>query len=126
MSYRGHPALEDYTIRDEPSVSDFAKLTEARLALEKLDPNSWSYVNLFPTYASPEQLGADTYPEHVHRFVNEFQPEILSFDHYPILKGDHLREDYFQNLEWIRQAALESGIHLQCQKGPESRTSVVR
>lgn len=108
--YRGHPALEGYTLRDEPSASDFTELTAARDGLEILDPDSWSYVNLLPTYASPEQLGTDTYPEHADRFVNQFRPEILSFDHYPILKGDLLRDDFFQNLEWIRQAALAQGI----------------
>lgn len=108
--YRGHPALEGYTLRDEPSASDFANLTAARNALEILDPDSWSYVNLLPTYASPEQLGTDTYPEHADRFVNQFRPEVLSFDHYSILKGNQLREDFFQNLEWIRQAAQDQGI----------------
>ncbi|UCD52928.1 MAG: hypothetical protein JSW27_09870, partial [Phycisphaerales bacterium] len=108
-SYRDHPALAGYLLRDEPSVGAFAALATARDALKAIDPVHWSYVNLLPTYASPTQLGCATYPEHVRRFMLEFRPEVLSFDHYPILEGDRLRGDYFQNLEWIRQSSLEFG-----------------
>jgi len=108
-SYRDHPALAGYLLRDEPAVGAFAALAAARDALEAVDPDHWSYVNLLPTYANATQLGCATYPEHVRRFMLEFRPEVLSFDHYCILEGDRLRGDYFQNLEWIRQNALEFG-----------------
>lgn len=107
QAYRDHPALAGYLLRDEPSVGDFAALAASRDALEAVDPDHWSYVNLFPTYASSAQLGCETYPGHVRRFFLEFRPEVLSFDHYPILEGDQLRRDFFQNLEWIRQISLE-------------------
>jgi hypothetical protein len=107
--YRDQPALAGYTLRDEPSLADFAKLAAARDALQAADPKHWSYVNLFPTYASSAQLGCATYPEHVGRFLVEFRPAVLSFDHYPVLEGNRLRGEYYQNLEWIRQAALEHG-----------------
>ena len=109
QSYRNHPALAGYLLRDEPSVGDFAALAAARDAIQAVDPAHWSYVNLFPTYANATQLGCATYPEHVRRFFLEFRPEVLSYDHYGILEGDHLRGDYFQNLEWIRQISLEFG-----------------
>ncbi len=109
QAYRNHPALAGYLLRDEPSVGDFAALAASRDALKAIDPAHWSYVNLFPTYASAAQLGCETYPEHVRRFFLEFRPEVLSFDHYPILEGDQLRRDFFQNLEWIRQISLEFG-----------------
>jgi hypothetical protein len=108
-SYRHHPALAGYLLRDEPSVGAFASLAAARDALAAVDPDHWSYVNLLPTYASPAQLGCPTYPEHVRRYMLEFRPEVLSYDHYSILEGDRLRGSYFQNLEWIRQASLEFG-----------------
>lgn len=108
-AYRNHPAVAGYLLRDEPSVGDFAALAAARDALETVDPAHWSYVNLLPTYANAAQLGCATYPEHVRRFLLEFRPEVLSFDHYGILEGDQLRGDYFQNLEWIRQISLEFG-----------------
>lgn len=108
-TYRNHPAVAGYLLRDEPSVGDFASLAAARDALETVDPAHWSYVNLLPIYASAAQLGCATYPEHIRRFLLEFRPEVLSFDHYGILEGDQLRGDYFQNLEWIRQISLEFG-----------------
>lgn len=106
-AYRDHPALAGYLLRDEPSVAAFAALTASRNALEAADPAHWSYVNLLPTYASPAQLGCDTYVGHVRRFLLEYRPAVLSFDHYPILEGDRLRADFFQNLEWIRRCAQE-------------------
>ncbi len=109
QAYRDHPALAGYLLRDEPSVKDFAALAGSRDALGAVDPAHWSYVNLFPTYASSAQLGCETYPEHVRRFFLEFRPEVLSFDHYPILEGDQFRGDFFQNLEWIRQISQEFG-----------------
>lgn len=108
-AYRDYPALAGYLLRDEPSVAAFASLAASRDALEAVDPAHWSYVNLFPTYATPAQLGCPTYPEHVRRFLVDFRPAVLSFDHYPILEGNRLRSDFYQNLEWIRQASLESG-----------------
>ena len=108
-TYRHHPALAGYLLRDEPSVGVFAALAAARDALKAVDPAHWSYVNLLPTYANATQLGCATYPEHVRRFMLEFRPEVLSYDHYSILEGDRLRGSYFQNLEWIRQSSLEFG-----------------
>ncbi len=108
--YRDHPALAGYTLRDEPSLGAFAGLAGVREAIGRLDPDHWSYVNLLPTYANAQQLGCESYPEHVRRFMVEYRPEVLSFDHYGILEGDRLRGDYFQNLEWIRQASVEHGV----------------
>ena len=107
---RNHPALTGYTLSDEPSLPAFAELARIRRSLSGIDPHHWSYVNLLPTYASRGQLGGVEYLEYARRFVAEFEPEVLSFDHYPILKGDSLRSDYFQNLDWIRQASIETDI----------------
>ncbi len=106
-AWKDHPALAGYSLRDEPSAPDFAALAAARDALFRLDPRHPSYVNLFPTYASSAQLGTSSYPEYLRAFMVEFRPQLLSFDHYPVLEGDRLREDYYQNLEWIRQASEE-------------------
>ncbi len=108
--FREHPALAGYTLSDEPSVPAFADLARLRRRLSNADPNHWSYVNLLPTYASRAQLGGVDYLEYTRRFVAEFEPKVLSFDHYAILKGNSLRGDYFQNLDWIRQAAMEADI----------------
>ena len=66
------------------------------------------YLNLFPTYASPEQLGTATYREHVDRFLNEVPVQVVSFDHYPIV-GDRLRADWYENLEIITAASRNAG-----------------
>jgi hypothetical protein len=105
--YRDHPALAGYMLRDEPAVQAFPDLAAVRDELKEADPDHWSYVNLLPTYASPAQLGCPTYRGHARRFMLDFRPEVLSFDHYPILEGNRLRQDYYLNLELIRQTALE-------------------
>lgn len=123
--YRDHPALAGYLLRDEPPVDAFRELASIRDEIAKSDSKHWSYVNLLPTYASPEQLGSETYDGHVRRFLFEFRPEVLSFDHYSIIaepgpesgasgdkdrSGARLRSDYYRNLEEIRRAALDFDV----------------
>ena len=53
-------------------------------------------------------LGTATYREHVARFLDEVQPEILSYDHYHFLKAAPMqqRDDFDDNREkQIYQAA---------------------
>ena len=91
--YASYPALLGYHLMDEPNSADFASLTEVREILEELDPIHESYVNLFPNYASAQQLGNDSYREHVEQFIREFSPEILSYDHYHFMKGEQVETD---------------------------------
>jgi len=67
-------------------------------------------VNLFPNYASPEQLAADSYDAYVEQFVDVVKPRFLSYDHYAIMAGGGLRDGYFRNLESMRRAALAHGL----------------
>ena len=54
---RRHPALYSYFITDEPSAPAFAGLGKLVAYLRQRDPDHLAYINLFPTYASNEQLG---------------------------------------------------------------------
>ena len=58
--YAGYPALFGYHIVDEPNSSAFPVLAAIRETLAELDPAHEAYINLFPNYASPEQLGNPT------------------------------------------------------------------
>jgi hypothetical protein len=67
------------------------------------------FINLFPNYASPDQLGTVEYEQHVRAFLETVQPPILSYDHYALMEwGD--RPEYFDNLEVIRRQALCAGV----------------
>ncbi len=109
-----HPALYAYHLIDEPSASQFPALGRLVAYLRERDPAHLAYINLFPTYASNEQLGTKgdvvtAYKEHLRHYVEQVKPSLISYDHYQFkLKGDG--DQYFLNLAMIRRAAQEAGV----------------
>jgi hypothetical protein len=100
-----------YMVRDEPNAADFPAQAEMVAQLRKARPGKMAYINLFPNYASPAQLGTATYDEHVERFAREVDIDVLSMDHYPIMRPDaDGRDAYCANLEVMRRVALERDI----------------
>ena len=107
--YKDHPALFGYHVRDEPNAKILPYMGKINEHIKSLDPDHLIYGNLFPDYASPEQLGAPTYEEYVEKFIDIFQPKILSYDHYPFTnKG--FRPTYYENMEKVRSAAIAHNI----------------
>ena len=137
---KNHPALEAYHITDEPGAGAFPGLGKLVAYLRARDPAHFAYINLFPTYANEQQLGVSAeaaerarvgypqnfagvgtddktvlrYREHLKRFVEIVQPDLISYDHYHFLKPDKDGQpvdgkQYFLNLGLIRLAALEAG-----------------
>ena len=108
---KNHPALYAYFLTDEPNASTFPAWARLVAHLRTRDPAHLAYINLFPTYATNEQLGnqgdtAAAYREHLKQFVETVKPSLISWDHYQMTKkGD--APQYFLNLELIREAALE-------------------
>jgi hypothetical protein len=111
---RGHPALYAYFLTDEPSAADFPTLGRLVTYLRDRDPAHLAYINLFPTYASNQQLGTkgDTtaaYQAHLRQFIDTVHPSLLSYDHYQFTThGDS--DQYFLNLQLIRQSAQAAGV----------------
>jgi len=109
-----HPALYAYYIIDEPSALQFVALGGLVEYLRQRDPAHLAYINLFPTYASNQQLGTEgdvvtAYKEHLRRYVEQVKPALISYDHYQFrLKGDG--DQYFLNLAMIRRAAQDAGV----------------
>jgi len=103
-----HPAVSGYMLRDEPNRLDFPELGEWAGRIRKTDDNHFCYLNLFPNYATEEQLGTKTYQEYADLFIREVPVPFISFDHYPVL-GDSLRANWYENLEIISSAAAEAG-----------------
>jgi hypothetical protein len=105
------PACWGYAVVDEPSAAAFADLRKTVDVIRKHRPGRLAYINLFPDYASPAQLGTATYDEHVGRFVKEVGIDVLSMDHYPIMLPDaDGRDGYCRNLESMRKHSLAAGI----------------
>ncbi len=107
-AYRDHPAVMGYLLADEPHLRDFANLRSLVEVFQQLDPERLPFINLFPNYASAEQLGAPSYEAYVAAYLEQVRPPVLSYDHYALLEwGD--RPEYFENLAIIRRQALRSG-----------------
>ncbi len=107
---KGPPALFGYYLRAEPSSVVYPGLGRWAAAYKKAEPDASAYINLFPNYASPAQMGVETYEEYLRKFVEVVHPEYLSYDHYALMDDGTLRDGYFQNLEAARKVSLEAGI----------------
>jgi carbohydrate esterase-like sialic acid-specific acetylesterase len=111
---RNHPALYSYFIVDEPSAGSFAALGKMVAYLREHDPAHLAYINLFPTYATNEQLGTKgdpvtAYKDYLQEYFKSVKPLLLSYDHYQFAQnGDN--PDYFLNLALIRRAALDAHV----------------
>ena len=111
---RQHPGLYAYFITDEPNAADFRALGRLVTYLRERDPAHLAYINLFPTYATNEQLGnqgdpATAYQEHLRQYVDTVKPALVSYDHYQFSsQGDTAQ--YFLNLALIRRAAQAAGL----------------
>ncbi|WP_165073240.1 hypothetical protein [Paludisphaera rhizosphaerae] len=107
---KGNPAVYGYLLRDEPSSAFFPGLAAVASAVKEFHPSAWPYINLFPNYATPEQLGSPDYDSHIKTFVEVCKPTALSYDNYSMLYGGGLREGYFANLDSMRRAGLENKL----------------
>jgi hypothetical protein len=111
---RRHPALYAYFITDEPNAATFPALGKLVAHLRERDPAHLAYINLFPTYASNDQLGNQgdavaAYQAHLRQFIDIVKPALISYDHYQFAtNGDSAQ--YFLNLGLIRHAALDAGL----------------
>jgi hypothetical protein len=106
---RRHPALYDYFITDEPNATNFPALGKLVAHLRQRDPAHLAYINLFPTYASNEQLGnsgdkVSAYQAHLDQYVSVVKPGLISYDHYQFMTNSDT-PDYFLNLAMIRRTA---------------------
>ena len=105
-----HPAVFGYYLRDEPSAAWFPNLEKVASQIRQLAPGKWPYINLFPDYAENWQLGTTNYAEYLERFISTCHPQILSYDNYSIMDDGSLRNNYWTNLEAVRNAALKHDL----------------
>jgi hypothetical protein len=96
-------------LRDEPNASLFPRLNVWSNAVKK--QGVLPYINLFPDYASPQQLGTKDYQEHLDQYVEICKPPYISYDNYSLFEGGRLDEDrFYGNLESVRNKSLQAGI----------------
>ena len=111
--YRKSPALMGYFLTDEPGANTFADLAAVVAELHRLDPGRVVFINLLPNYATtdltanPSQLNTLTYAQYLNRFMEVVKPDLLSWDHYAMLKdGD--RPGFLSNLAAGQRAAAST------------------
>ena len=109
LAVKGHPAALGFFLRDEPNAAFMPGLGRVAALVKEALPNGIPYVNLFPTYATTEQLGSPDYESHVRKFLRDVHPLLLSWDNYSLINGEML-DRFYTNMEIIRRLALEAGI----------------
>jgi len=77
--------IVSWNIVDEPDASKFPILAALVKAFRRYSPDKDTVINLFPNYASPQQLGNPDYITHLEEFVNIVDPHFISYDHYHFL-----------------------------------------
>ena len=89
--FRDHPAVWGIDVGDEPSALDFPHYGKVTALTERLFPQQFAYLNLYPNYASVaensarqtvNQLGAATYEEHIRRYCENVGLDYLCYDFY--------------------------------------------
>lgn len=106
---KNHSNLLAYYIEDEPSTSRFIELSEIVKKIKIVDNKKLIYINLMPTYAGKIAYAAVSYDAYVKQFLTVVNPNILSFDHYPVINNT-VRKDFYKNLEIIRSNAYKYNI----------------
>ncbi len=90
--FADHPAIWGIDVGDEPSALDFPHYGRVTALTERLFPNQFAYLNLYPNYASVaensalqtvNQLGTATYEEHIRRYCENVGLDYLCYDFYP-------------------------------------------
>ncbi|MBQ8186766.1 MAG: hypothetical protein IJ037_07830 [Clostridia bacterium] len=123
-----------WDITDEPNAAKFPILAAIVNAFRRYSPDRETVINLFPNYASPEQLGNPDYVTHLEEFVNVVRPHFISYDHYHFLGRENRRAvmesdvsererlirlsaettvnrgGFFDNIEDIRRVSLKYGL----------------
>ena len=132
--YADYDNIIGWDIVDEPNAAKFPVLGAIVNAFRRYSPDKETVINLFPNYASPEQLGNPDYMSHLEAFVNIVRPHLLSYDHYHFLGRQNRNEildldvdererlirlsaettenrgGFFENIEDFRAVALKYDI----------------
>ncbi len=108
--YRDHPAFAGYVVRDEPPAGLFPSLANITHLFREMDPAHEPLINLFPSYASPGQLGSPDYRTHVRDYIEIVRPRLFSYDNYALREPLTWYDYWFHDLELVREETRKAGI----------------
>lgn len=114
--YGNHPSILGFTIIDEPEPPHFNAISQYMQDIQAYNGTLLRYVNLLPMYADVTRLGDSTgtsahsvaYENYVDNFIQSTNPNILSFDSYPIWFG--WPNDFFYNLDIVSRKSVQYNI----------------
>ena len=110
QTYAGCDITWGHLLKDEPSAAAFPALSGAVRAYNERNSEKIAYINLFPSYASAEQLGTDSFQAYVDQFFAAVEGlEHASLDYYP-LNTDGIMSGYFSDLQTLSAKASENNI----------------
>ena len=123
---KDHPGLYGYHLRDEPRFDQLSKLARVQAFIRERDPGHLCYVNHFPPI---EGWGAPTAEAFWREYIRRVEPQLLSFDHYPITVASRaeiaaragepnvladagliIKPDFFSCLELLRILSTGTGL----------------
>ncbi|MGN0202134.1 MAG: hypothetical protein ACI399_04430 [Candidatus Cryptobacteroides sp.] len=113
--WEDHPAVWGIDIGDEPSALDFPYYGRVFEKVDSLFPEQFPYLNLYPNYASVavnnaeqtvNQLGTETYKEHIAEYVKNVPSDYICYDFY-VYSCDVPHA--YDNLRIVSDACRESG-----------------
>ncbi len=103
--------ITGWNVIDEPSANFFGVMQKIIGAFRRYSPEKELHINIWPNYANSDQLKAENYTEFLKKYMEEINPDYISFDYYhfssPETTSDLAR--LFDNLEQVRAAGLEYG-----------------
>ena len=112
--YMEHPAFVGYCVWDEPTDEDFPALTEKKALWESTMGDKLFFVNMFPGEIGDNQFGG--YDNYISSYIQAVQPEVLSFDIYPLMSDYSgktvIKDNFFNNLDVCSYYAKQAGIPL--------------
>ena len=107
---KGHEALWQYHLADEPTMKRWDRLNKLQARIKKIDPKAQCYINLLPNSSKEvlKAIGLNNYPDYLREFSKIEQPQI-SYDYYPVLKNGKQGPKWYSILDDIRNESLRTG-----------------
>ncbi|MBR2837647.1 MAG: hypothetical protein IKE55_02585 [Kiritimatiellae bacterium] len=118
--FEDHPAIVGIDIGDEPSGLDFEHYGKIARLVSARRPDKFTYVNLFPNYASAasltldeaqSQLGTPDYRTYIERYCRYFDLDYICFDSY-IWGWGNTPSVLFENLRVVGDACTATARSL--------------
>lgn len=119
-SYANHSAVEGFVMWDEPSTTKFSQIAQMKQTFKSVMPSDkLFFVNLLSSacglymlYGTNNATSSYAYYEtnYAKAYHNTVNPDIYSYDSYPIFTNGEIRKSYFCNFDIWSDLSRTNGI----------------